>query len=110
MRFKRWILLAGVASMVVSTPGRADPADLDVEIWTDRGNGATYRPGEALEVKVRTSSDTYLLVYQIDARVRRLLWVGRGRSEQTLEGFFRTVGAEILPTLRSRARRPASCV
>jgi len=28
------------------------------------------------------------LVYQIDAGCRRLLWVGRDRKEQTLEGFF----------------------
>lgn len=28
------------------------------------------------------------LLYQIEADCRRLLWIGKGRSEETLEGFF----------------------
>jgi transposase len=34
------------------------------------------------------------VVYQIDEDVRRLLWVGRERTEETLRGFFRMLGGE----------------
>jgi transposase len=40
------------------------------------------------------------LVYQIDDGMRRLLWVGRDRSEATLRTFFDLYGERILPTLR----------
>lgn len=32
------------------------------------------------------------VVYQIDAGARRLLWVGRERTEKTLHGFFDMLG------------------
>ena len=38
-----------------------------VEIWTDRGDDAIYEPGDPMRVKVRTSEDAYLLVYEIDS-------------------------------------------
>ena len=40
---------------------------MDVDIWTDRGNDAVYEPGDAMRVKVRTTMDAYLLVYEIDS-------------------------------------------
>jgi len=35
------------------------------------------------------------LVYQIDATRKRLLWIGKGRHEKTLEGFFRELGGAL---------------
>lgn len=40
------------------------------------------------------------LVYQIDDGMRRLLWVGRDRTEETLRTFFDVYGEHILPTLK----------
>ena len=40
------------------------------------------------------------LVYQIDGHCRRLLWVGRDRTEKTLHGFFDLHGEHITPTLK----------
>ena len=40
------------------------------------------------------------LVYQIDAGCRRLLWVGKHRTEETLEGFFDLYGRSIAGTLK----------
>lgn len=40
---------------------------MDVEVWTDRGDDAVYQPGDAMRVKVRTTEDAYLLVYEIDS-------------------------------------------
>jgi transposase len=40
------------------------------------------------------------LVYQIDARVRRLLWMGQERTEKTLDRFFDLLGEDVLPTLK----------
>ncbi|HEU5323951.1 MAG TPA: DUF4384 domain-containing protein, partial [Methylomirabilota bacterium] len=52
--------LAGVPS-----PAGARP--VDVQIWTDRGDDAVYQSGEVIGVKVQTSTDAYLLVYEIDS-------------------------------------------
>jgi hypothetical protein len=41
-------------------------AKLDVEVWTDRGDDAVYQSGDAMHLKVRTSGDAYLLVYELD--------------------------------------------
>jgi transposase len=35
------------------------------------------------------------LVYQIDAGLTRLLWVGKARTVETFEGFFAMIGAEL---------------
>ena len=35
------------------------------------------------------------LVYQIDAGLTRLLWVGKERTVETFEGFFAMIGAEL---------------
>ena len=40
------------------------------------------------------------LVYQIDGHCRRLLWVGRDRTEKALHGFFDLHGPHITPTLK----------
>jgi len=40
------------------------------------------------------------LVYQIDAGCRRLLWIGKGHTEKTLQGFFDLLGDTLRPTLR----------
>lgn len=40
------------------------------------------------------------LVYQIDDGCRRLLWIGRDRTEKTLHGFFDLYGELINPTLK----------
>jgi transposase len=40
------------------------------------------------------------LVYQIDAGMKRLLWVGTDRTEKTLHEFFDLLGHAVVPTLR----------
>ena len=67
MRPSRWILLVGTALIAAAPVARADRRGLDVEIWTDRGNEAVYQPGDGMEVRVRTSDDAYLLVYELDS-------------------------------------------
>ncbi len=46
------------------------------------------------EVTIWKGHKYLTVVYQIDAGVRRLLWVGRERTEQTLRGFFEAFGEE----------------
>ena len=70
MRSTRWIMLAGMALIAAAPAARADRRGLDVEVWTDRGNEAVYQPGDRMEVRVRTSDDAYLLVYEVDAEGR----------------------------------------
>jgi hypothetical protein len=51
-------------------------------VWTDRGNDAVYEPGQQLQVKVRASDDSYLLVYEIDAEgAIHVLYPFRGHNE-----------------------------
>jgi uncharacterized protein DUF4384 len=52
-----------LASAVVPSFAR----QLGIEVWTDRGDDAVYEPGDAMRVKIRTSDDAYLLVYEIDS-------------------------------------------
>jgi transposase len=40
------------------------------------------------------------LVYQLDAGLKRLLWVGAERTEQTLQEFFDLLGDAVTPTLK----------
>ena len=46
------------------------------------------------------------LVYQIDAQLTRLLWVGKERTVETLEGFFTMIGKELIELVCSDMWRP----
>jgi transposase len=52
------------------------------------------------EIQYQRGHKYLTLVYQIDAGCRRLLWVGRDRTEQTLQSFFDTLGWAVLPGLK----------
>lgn len=52
------------------------------------------------EIQWKRGHHYLTLVYQIDARMRRLLWMGRERTEKTLHQFFDLLGEDILPTLK----------
>ena len=58
--------LALVATLFLVAAAPVTARNIDVEVWTDRGDDAVYQAGEAMRVKVRTSADAYLLVYEID--------------------------------------------
>ena len=57
-----------LASMLLAVAAAPAFAKLDVEIWNDRGDDAVYQPGDAMHLKVRTSADAYLLVYELDTQ------------------------------------------
>jgi transposase len=46
------------------------------------------------EIAVRKGQHYLTVVYQLDEGVRRLLWVGKERTEKTFEGFFEMLGEE----------------
>ncbi len=52
------------------------------------------------EVQWQRGHHYLTLVYQIDAGVRRLLWVGLDRIEESLRGFFRTLTDEMKNSIR----------
>jgi hypothetical protein len=41
---------------------------LDIEVWVDRGEGATYYPGEEIGVYFRASRDCYVVIYNINTK------------------------------------------
>ena len=52
------------------------------------------------EIKWKRGHRYVTLVYQIDEGCRRLLWIGKDRTEKTLHGFFDLLGDKLRPTLR----------
>jgi uncharacterized protein DUF4384 len=77
---RRW-WFGGLAWLALAGTPAAARADLGVELWTDRGNDAVYRPGERMDVQARASEDAYLLVYEIDAEgYVRMLFPYEGSS------------------------------
>ena len=41
---------------------------LDIEVWVDKGEGATYYPGEEIGVYFRASRDCYVVIYNINTK------------------------------------------
>lgn len=52
------------------------------------------------EIQWRYGQKYLTLVYQIDGHCKRLLWIGRERTEATLHGFFDWFGKERSSTLK----------
>ena len=81
----RWILGALMIGLILAPPA-ARARVMSVDIWTDRGKDAVYEPGEPVEIKVRSSADGYLLVYDIDSEgYVHVLYPYEG-SNGTIEG------------------------
>jgi len=68
------IILLFVSPALAQDPSQKAPRivhhypDLEIEVWTDKGEGAVYNPGEEIEVFFQTSQDCYVLIYNIDTR------------------------------------------
>ncbi|KPK99661.1 MAG: hypothetical protein AMJ91_07010 [candidate division Zixibacteria bacterium SM23_73_3] len=71
----------GVKHRFISHP------QLDIEVWVDKGEGATYWPGEDIKVYFQASRDCYVVLYNIDTRgyVHLLYPVDRG-DDPYIEG------------------------
>lgn len=81
-----WITGAVAALAIGLAAGAAAARPLSVEVWTDRGDDAVYRPGEAMQVKARTNDDSYLLVYTIDSEGQITMIYPFKRSPGMVEG------------------------
>ena len=78
--------LIAAALLLAASAASADPiaigkriqevpdSNVEVEIWTDRGDGANYCDGDSIEIYFRTNVDAYVAIYDIDTtgRVHRL--------------------------------------
>ena len=60
-------LLAFALLMLPALPTAGSARGLSVDVWTNRGNDAVYKPGEPIQIKVRPTEDAYILLYEIDA-------------------------------------------
>ena len=74
------------ASLLLAVAAAPAFAKLDVEIWNDRGDDAVYQPGDAMHLKVRTSADAYLLVYELDTQGNVNLLYPLQRSSGYIKG------------------------
>jgi len=60
---------------------------LDLKVWVDKGDKATYEPGEDIRVYFRTNRDAYVVVYNIDTRGNvHLLYPYEYRDSRFVEG------------------------
>jgi hypothetical protein len=90
-------LLMGLLVLHAVPVAGQDAGGIEVELWTDRGNESVYKPGEAMELHVRSAEEGYLLVYEIDAEgAVRVLWPERGSP-----GFIEANRTLSLPSDRS---------
>ncbi len=46
------------------------PHEVEVEIWTNRGDGSRYCAGEPIEIYYRTNVDAWVAIYNLDTRGR----------------------------------------
>src|SRR5438552_1812812 len=84
---RRLACLAAFALVLLPAwSGVGQARGLSVDVWTDKGNDAVYRPGEEIQVKVRPSDDAYVLVYEIDAEGYVHELFPFDRSQNQLEG------------------------
>ena len=58
------LLFAVVTAVAVSAAGAQS---LSLKLWSDRGDGAVYKPGDPINIAVKTNRDANVLVYEIDA-------------------------------------------
>lgn len=49
---------------IIQTPS----ADLDIDVWIDKGEGSTYYPGDEINVYFRASRDCFVVIYNLDTR------------------------------------------
>ena len=60
---------------------------LDIEVWVDKGEGATYYPGEEIKIYFRASRDCYVVIYNINTRgYVSLLYPYDGDDDYYVEG------------------------
>jgi len=60
---------------------------LDIEVWVDKGEGATYYPGEEIKIYFRASRDCYVVIYNINTRgYVNLLYPYDGDDDYYVEG------------------------
>lgn len=60
---------------------------LDIELWSDKGDGSTYYPGEDIRVYFRASRDCYVVVYNLDTKgYVNILYPYNSSDERYVEG------------------------
>lgn len=84
----RTLALGAVAASLftLGMPAPASARALDVDVWTDKGDDGVYQPGDAMRIKVRTTEDAYLLVYEIDSEGQVNLLFPWKRGQGRIEG------------------------
>jgi hypothetical protein len=65
-----------------------------VDLWNQRGTGASFHPGERMKVSFRTHEDAYVVVIDIDTRGRASLLFPDNRYD---DGFVRAGHTVTLP-------------
>ncbi len=74
--FTALLLLAASAARaeIYSSPQKIrevpDYQEVEVEIWSDRGDGSRYCAGESIEIYFRTNVDAWVAIYDVDTRGR----------------------------------------
>src|SRR3990172_533676 len=66
---------------------RVPSSGLDIDVWVDRGNGATYNPGDDIRIHFKTNRDAFVVIYNVDTRgYVHLLYPYDYRESRFVEG------------------------
>ncbi|EQB63656.1 MAG: PEGA protein [candidate division Zixibacteria bacterium RBG-1] len=66
---------------------RVPNSGLDIDVWVDRGNGATYNPGDDIRIHFKTNRDAFVVIYNVDTRgYVHLLYPYDYRESRFVEG------------------------
>ena len=57
---------SGVALAVVPVESAGSASRIAIDVWTNKEEGGVYRQGERMKIFFRPSSDSYVLIYNID--------------------------------------------
>jgi Domain of unknown function (DUF4384) len=85
------------ASVVEKIREVPDARQVDVEIWTDRGDDACYCNGEPIEIYFRTNIDAWVAIYDLDTRgeIHRLFPARQGADHFVRGGEVHRVPARF---------------
>ncbi len=103
MKELKTLFAAALAAMFLTVPVWADDDDddddgynqvvpygthkLDVDVWVDKGQDASYYPGEDIRVFFRANQDAYVLLYNVDTQGRvSLLFPYDYRDQRLVQG------------------------
>lgn len=92
---------------LVPVPDHGPYRPLEVDVWTDAGDGAVLFPGEDVRVTLRTNQDAFVVLLNVDTRGRVRKLFPNGRDDGFVRGGERVRVPERHAGYRLQVTGPA---